>query len=552
MNNLLIIKSLEKSPELMTNPSVLKDYIEMGQNIFLSEKNFEEGRRVCLQGRDIALVQTSKNSAFYEVYLLALKYLARYFMDFDSYLIFVEHKRQPKDQFYLPRREVFRKLGVIQGLQDLLDDKLDILSISLATGVGKSTVEEFFVSYYMGLFPEKYNLFSSHTNSITDMFYRAVWSIISTDEYAWKEVFPNVQVESKSDKEQSINLGKFKPFKTLSCKSIGSATAGVTRANGLLCCDDLIEGKEEAFSPERLERKYEAYSIDLRTRKMEGCKELHICTRWSVHDVIGHLIAMYEDNPRARFIAVDCYDENGESVFTYKVNGFTTEYFHDLEESMDSVSFQCMFRSNPIEREGLLYAEEELNYYMGGLPCDVNGETKEPDAILGVCDTKDTGTDYNCLLVVYKYGNKCYLDDVVYDNGSPYVLDELNADCLVRNKVQLCRFESNKEGSRTGDEVQKLIEQKGGRCTITKKYTTANKETKIMVNSDWVKKHVLFKDKSEWSKMYKDFMTDVFRYVQLGKNKHDDSVDALAMLALYVQSFESSKVEVFDRSRLGL
>lgn len=552
MTNREIIEKIEQAPDLDTNSSRLKDFIEMGQNIFLSEDDFEEGKRVCEKGRDIALANAVTNTQFYDLYLLSLKYLARYFRDFDAYLIFVEHKRLPHEQFYLPRREVLRKLGVVQGIQDLLDDKLDILSISLATGVGKSTIEEFFVSYYMGLYPDKYNLFSSHTNSITDMFYRAVLSIITTEEYAWKEVFPDVGMESKSDKEQYINLGKFKPFKTLTCKSIGSATAGVTRANGLLCCDDLIEGKDEAFSPERLERKYEAYAIDLRTRKMQGCKELHICTRWSVHDVIGHLVASYEDNPRARFIAVDCYDENGESVFTYKREGFSTEYFKDLEASMDSITFQCMFRSHPIEREGLLYNEEELNYYMGGLPCDAEGNTKEADAIIGVCDTKDTGDDYNCLLVVYKYGNKCYLEDVVYDNGSPYVLDELNANCLVKNKVQLCRFESNKEGSRTGDEVQKRIEQMGGRCTITKKYTTANKETKIMVNSDWVKKHIIFKDKTEWTKMYKKFMEDVFRYVQLGKNKHDDSVDALAMLALYVQSFDDAKVNFYDRTVFGL
>lgn len=551
MRNKEIIQRLEQSLEKRVVPSVLKDFIDMGQNIFLVDNDFEEGRRVCMKGRDIALEKTRQNPAFYELYLLSLKYLARYFRDFDSYLIFVEYKREPKSQFYLPRRQVLRKLGIIQALQDLLDDKLDILSISMSMGTGKTTVEEYFVSYYMGLYPEKYNLYSSHTNAITDMFYRAVWSIISTEEYAWNEVFPSIQIESKSDKDQYINLGKFKPFKTLACKSIGSATAGVTRANGLLCCDDLIEGKEEAFSKERLEKKYETYAIDLVTRKMEGCKELHICTRWSVHDIIGHLIANNEDNPRARFIAIDCYDENGESVFNYKINGFTTEYFHSLEQTMDNISFQCMCRSKPMEREGLLYTEEELNYYMGGLPVDEDGFQKEPDAILAVCDTKDTGTDYNCLLVGYKYGQKIYLEDVVYDNCSPYVLDELNANCLVRNNVQLAQFESNKEGSRTGNEVQKLIEEKGGRCTIQKKYTTANKETKILVNSDWVKKHVIFKDKTEWDKMYTKFMNDACSYVQLGKNKHDDSVDALAMLALFVNSFEGAKVEVMSRASLG-
>ena len=552
MDNREIIARLESASDLTTNPLRLKDFIEMGQNIWLIENDFSEGKRICLKGRDIALSCVCRNGNYYDIYLLALKYLARYFYDFDSYLIFVEHKKNGTPQFYLPRREVLRKLGIPQAIQDLLDDKLDVLSISMATGTGKTGLGELFLSYYMGLYPEKYSLFSSHTSAITDKVYRDVINILTGDDYAWSEVFPNVSISSKSDKQQYINLGNFKPFNTFSCKSIGSATAGVTRANGILYCDDLIEGKEEAFSPSRLEAKYDSYAIDLKTRKLEGCKELHISTRWSVHDVVGHLIASYEGNPRARFIAIDCYDENGESVFQYKQDGFSTQYFKDLENTMDEVSFNCIFRSQPIEREGLLYPKESLQYYLGGLPVDETGEIKEADAILGVCDTKDTGTDYNCLLVGYKYDSIVYLEDVVYDNGSPYTLDELNAECLVRNKVQQCQFESNKEGSRTGNEVQKLIEEKGGRCTITKKYTTQNKETKIMVNSDWVKRHIRFKDPSEWNEMYKAFMKSVYSYVQLGKNKTDDGVDALAMFALFVQSFESSKVEIISRASLGL
>ena len=554
INSYEIIKKLEKLKELKKDPSRLKDYIEMGRNVLFLNDDFEEGKRVCLKARDIAQHKAASTGSYewYDIYLLSIKYLARYFRDFDSYLIFLEHKREPEEQFYLPRRKVLRDLNVVQSLQDLLDDKLDLLTISLACGVGKTTIEEFFTSYVMGLYPEKCNVFSSYTGKITDMFHRALCDIITSEEYAWKEVFPNVPIEAKSDKDQYINLGKFKPFKTLTCRSIDASTTGVTRAEGFLMCDDLVSGIEEALSPERLEKLYMKYVSDLKSRRKLGCKEIHIATRWSVHDPIGHLIVENEDNPRARFIAVDCYDENGESIFNYKYGkGFDTAYFKEMEKVMDDITFRCMYRSDPIEREGLLYHKSDLMFYLGGLPVDDDGNIKEPDAVLGVCDTKDTGTDFNCLLVGCKYGNNFYLEDVVYDNGSPYVLDELNAECIVKNKVQLCQFESNKEGSRTGNEVQKLIDAKGGRCTITKKYTTQNKETKILVNSDWVKKHVLFKDETEWTPMYRAFMKSIYSYVQMGKNKHDDGVDALAMLALYIQSFEGAQVEIISRSSLG-
>lgn len=553
MDNYEIIQRLEHASDLRNNPSRLKDYIEMGQNIFLSDNDYDEGKRVCLTGRDIALKQAYFNPQFYEVYLLSLKYLARYYRDFDSYLIFLEHKRDAEAQFYLPRREILKnKLGVIQGFQDILDDKLDILTVSLPCGTGKTSLCEFFLSYFMGIHPDLCNLYVSYTGTITDMFHRSMCDILFNDEYAWKEIFQDVALESKSDKEKYINLGSFKPFKSLTCRSIDASMTGATRAEGVIISDDLVSGTEEALNVTRLETLYQKYINDAKSRRKKGCKEISIATRWSVHDPIGHFIVENEGNDRARFIAVPCFDENGESNFNYKYDkGFDTAYFKEMQSVMDDITFRCMYLSDPIEREGLLYHEDDFEYYMH-LPYDDNGKIKETDSILGVCDTKDTGTDNNALLVGYQYGKKYYLEDVVYDNGSPYVLDELNAECLVRNNTQMCRFESNKEGSRTGDEVQKKIIQKGGRCSITKKYTTTNKETKIIVNSDWVKKHVVIKDKSLWNDMYKKFMKDVFSYVQMGKNKHDDAVDALAMFALFAQSFESSQVEIFDRSRLGL
>lgn len=553
MNNKEIINRLENASDLTTNPTRLKDYIEMGQNIFLSENDFEEGRRICEHGKQIALLNASKRVGYYDLYLLSLKYLARYFNDFDSYMIFLEYKRDTEAQFYLPRREILKnKLGVIQGFQDILDDKLDILTISLPAGTGKTSISEFFLSYFMGLYPDKCNLYVSYTGTITDMFHRAVCDIILSDEYAWSEVFPNVSLESKSDKEKYINLGSFKPFKSLTCRSIDASMTGVTRAEGIILSDDLVSGTEEALNVQRLDTLYQKYVNDAKSRRKKGCKEISIATRWSVHDPIGHFIVENEGNDRARFIAISCYDENGESNFDYKYDkGFDTAYFNEMERVMDDITFRCMYLSDPIEREGRLYHKEDLQFYLGGLPVDDSGFVKEADAILGVCDTKDTGTDYNCLLVGYKYGQKVYLEDVVYDNGSPYVLDELNADCLVRNNVQMCQFESNKEGSRTGNAVQQLIDEKGGRCSITKKYTTQNKETKIIVNSDWVKKHIIFKDESEQNEMYKKFMKNVYSYVQMGKNKTDDGVDALAMFALFIQSFETSKVEILSRASLG-
>ncbi|MBQ0111689.1 MAG: phage terminase large subunit, partial [Bacteroidales bacterium] len=391
---------------------------------------------------------------------------------------------------------------------------------------------------------------SSHSGFMTRMFYDAVLNIITSNEYCWSDVFPDVVFESNNAKEETINLGRWQPFKTLTCRPIRGSLTGVTRCEGFLYVDDLVSGIEEALSKDRLDKLYGEYTTDLKSRKKKKAKEIHIATRWSVHDIIGRLERLYEGDPRAEFIAVPDIDpKTGKSNFDYDYDvGFDEKYFHDMEMAMDDVSYRCLYKSDPIEREGILYHPTELKRYLGGLP------DKDADSILAICDTKDTGTDYNFLGVFYQYGDMYYLEDVVFKNIDPGTLDVLNSDMLVKHHVQQCQFESNKEGSRTANEVEKLVKEKGGRCHITKKYTTQNKETKIIVNSSWVKEHVIFKDPEEYEPKsdYGVMMSFLCSYTQLGKNKHDDAPDALAMFAQYVDSLLGSAVTVAKRSELGI
>lgn len=485
---------------------------------------------------------------YYNLYNQALLFLAQKHKDFDSYLLYVEKDRDPEDRYYQPRRN--KIYWLVQKMQRLIDDELDILSISMPPGTGKTTLGEFFISFVMGHYPNTPNLMSSHSGFMTRMFYDAVLNIITSNEYCWSDVFPDVIFEGNNAKEETINLGRWQPFKTLTCRPIRGSLTGVTRCEGFLYVDDLVSGIEEALSIDRLDKLYGEYTTDLKSRKKKKAKEIHIATRWSVHDVIGRLERMYEGNPRAEFIAVPDIDpKTGKSNFDYDYDvGFDEKYFHDMEMSMDDVSYRCLYKSDPIEREGILYHPTELQRYLGGLP------DREPDSILAICDTKDTGTDYNFLGVFYQYGDRYYLEDLVFKNIDPGTLDELNSDMLAKHHVQQAQFESNKEGSRTANEVERLVREKGGRCHITKKYTTQNKETKIIVNSSWVKEHVIFKDITEYEPKsdYGVMMSFLCSYTQLGKNKHDDAPDALAMFAQFVDALLGGEGQVMKRSELGI
>lgn len=607
---------------------------------------------------------------------------------FDSYCIYLEKEREPKERFYMPRRACLRRLGIPQAFQRLIDDELDLLTISLPPGTGKAsrltskvltptgfklmkdihvgdeviagngnkatvigvypqgvkpcykltlvdgrsteisgdhlwqvgiienyeeeerlaveiqttdyirehlrlwnhyipvfdverwemgeyvdidsidyigeeecqcimiddpchlyitddyiithntTLEKFFHSAVVGWFPMDFSLFYSHSGDITRMYYDGMVDIISnSDEYTWNEIFPELHIEGQNAKLEQLNVGKYKPFPSVQCTSVGAKNAGKVRASRFLFVDDMIGSIEEALNKNTLEKLWNAYSVDARQRKVQSpydgifCKELHLATRWSTLDVIGRLQTNYEDSDRAEFIAIPDIDERtGKSNFEYAIGGYTAENFHDIEILMDDISYRCLYKQDPIEREGLLYQDDELRRYID-LP------NREPDAIMGICDTKEKGIDYMFLPIFYNYDNDYYLVDCICDDNSDFGLQYKRlTDIIVRHNVQQVEFESNQGGSRIAFEIQKRLKERGCRCNITTKPTETNKETRIIVNSDWIKQNCLFLNKTEYSPKsdYGKMMSFMVGYSVTGKNKHDDVPDGLANFALFV------------------
>ena len=491
--------------------------------------------------RNICLEEVQTDLRFMDLYWKALHTLSRY--DFDSYMIYMERERPAKNRFYLPRRDQLLKIGATQLLQDLEDDKLDIAALSVVPGAGKTTLGEFYITWIIGRHVDDYNIFASHSGGICRLFYDAVDALTGSAEYKYAEIFPEVKRYSTNAKEMQINFGKYKPFKSLSCVSVGQNLAGRVRANRLLYADDLCSGIEEAVSKPRLDKLWQSYSVDLLQRRIDKCKELHVQTRWSVHDVVGRLKVKYAGNPRSRFVAVPDLDPvTGESNFNYKYGvGFSKEYFEDVANTMDDVSYRCLYKNEPIEREGLLYPEDSLRRYIT-LP------DREPDSITGICDTKAKGTDDMFLPCFYQYGSDYYMEDCICSDESDFEIQyQRIADIIINNRMQLVDFESNSGGDRVAEEVEKRIQGKQA-CGITMHYTTQNKETKIIVNAEWVKKHCLFKDKSLYipKSDYGKAMGLIMSYTVAGKNIKDDTVDGLAQFAQFTSNLVGAQTEIFE------
>ncbi len=531
-----------------------KDCLDLllNMNIDLPFKDNPDARNMAMKVSRYAHTVAARNAAltgsgnFDDIYWQYLLLEAQNYQ-VDSGLLYLEKNRIPKERFYEPRRNVFLQHNIIGSLQDLMDDKLDIFALSVPPGCGKSTLEDFFLSLVGGWFPNDFNLSSAHSSILTRSLYDGVLEIINDPvEYTWHEIFPNVEIQGTNAKETTVNLERNGRFKTWTFRSIDGSLTGATRCNRFLTADDLVSGIEEALNKNRLDTLWTKVVNDLRSRRLEGCKEFYIATRWSVHDPIGKLQQLYAGNPRARFIAVPALDENGKSNFLFTVNGFSEKYFNDAKESMDEISYNCLYQQQPVEREGLLLPPDKLKRFFFSKEDVPDGcadeyiiiPDKDADAIWAVCDTKDKGTDFESLPIAYQYGDKFFFPDVVFDDTTDYdILDRKTADILIRHNPHKIRFESNNVGNRVAHNIQKMITGKC-RAEIETKPTSANKETKILVNSDYIAKHFYFLHPSQYKAKsdYGLFMANVTTYTTRAKVPHDDGIDSLAMMAEYIQN----------------
>lgn len=519
------------------------DFFEMlriceSENYARAHELNREVKSLCSRAVLSPEVRLGDKTNFYELNRRALLFDA--LDDLDSYFQFMEYNREPEDRFYLPRRRIIKP--IIDALQQIEDDELDLLSISQPPGTGKTTIGVFFLTWVMGKYPLQPNLASAHSDKLTRSFYDRVLNIIEDPDYAWGEVFPGLRIVRRNANDETVDLEKVSDFATLTCRSIDGSLTGATRCEKYLYADDLVSGIEEALSINRMDSLWHKYTNDLKTRKKQNCKEIHIATRWSVHDPIGRLEAQYGENPRAKFLSLPALDENDESNFDYQYDvGFNTQYFLDMRANLDDVSWRALFQNEPIEREGLLFPTDDLNYYNGILPGG------EPDKIVAFCDVAWGGGDSLSMPFAYVYGEDAYIHDVIFNRSDKEITRPIVMGKIMEHMPHQARFEANNGGDEYCDAVDKLLREKGVKLNLSHRKApgNTNKIARIIQKSVEIK-NMYFRDSKNSSVEYRAFMRELTTFVTTGKNKHDDAPDSLAGLVLLIEG-DGGSVKVFKR-----
>ena len=504
------------------------------------QEEIRAGLKLAVDTRDFKTAEEFDNLLFRSLLFCAPHY-------FDAYLQAVEYGKPLDKKFYLPRRHYLRRY--VEGYQEVLEGKLDFLSISMPKRCGKSQLGINFTNMLSGKFPDRSTLMEGTGDDLVQSFYKGCLEYIQQpNDYHFYDIFPESKLVQTNADTKVINLLHKSRFPTVMCRSIDARQVGLSEATNLLYLDDCVEGREEAKNRQRLDDKWEVISGDIIGRAIEGTPIVICGTRYSLYDPIGHLQEeMQKQGKRCKIIETPALDPvTDESNFEYIREGrkvFTTQYFRDQREMLSAEQFESEFQQQPFQAKGILFPEASLNRYFE-LPVD-----REPDSIIAVCDTADKGADYCSMPIAAVYGDEVYIVDVVFDDSPPEVTKPECAKALMDNLVVAGTFESNNAGTYFARDVQQILTDRKYVCNIRTKRTISNKQTRIEFASDNIIKHFYFKDPSLYARnsQYAMFMKQVTTYTRSGKVPHDDAPDSLSLLENELRGLVGAKVEVFKR-----
>ncbi len=466
-----------------------------------------------------------------KTYFLAGRY------NFDDYMVACEWNREPKARFWLPRRKVLEgKHKIATQIQEFIDDPEALyLGFSMPPGTGKSTLIKFLLAYMAGKYPQSANMYVSYSDGMIKLMLDSEKAILTdTAEYCHNEIFPGNGMPLISAEYKTISYRRAGDFPTLGLVSMSGSVTGRTRANKFLVVDDLVKNKEEARSPERLEKLYQDYTATITTRCIgDQVKIVALGTIWSSYDVISRTKAEHGEDPRYKFIAIPVWDENEVSNFEYDhPDRYTTEKIRDIKATIDSADFECLFMQHGIEKEGLAFPADGLNYYNGILP------DGQPDNIVFVNDVAWGGGDALSMPIAYVYGQDVYIHDWIFDRRDKTCTKPRVVAKILQHKIKMGRTEANNGGDEYSDDVYRILrEQHGYSINMSHKKAPTNmaKLTRIEQHAPTVRSYYFRADTCR-DDDYRKAMNELTGFSFTMKNVHDDAADSMAMLADYLSN----------------
>jgi hypothetical protein len=386
--------------------------------------------------------------------------LIRYEIAYRSFWHFCLHY----DKEFFERRLFLKE--VADSLQEIEEDKINSLSVSMPPRAGKSYIISLFCAWTIGRNPSLSVMRNTCTATLYVKFSYDVRTIVKSEKF-----------RTSFDGKLSEDKSNLQGWNTNSAKMVSYFGAGVGGtiigfgATKVGITDDLYRGLEDALSDTVNDRIIQWKEATHDSRFESGCKRIDIGTRWSINDMIGRNM---ENDVYDKSIIVQALDNN-EKSFCEDV--MTTEEYLLKRKKTPPEIWSAEYQQNPVDIKGRLFNNlEEIT------PKEFEELKDKIEGYIAYCDVADMGNDYTSLAIAGIIGNKVYVVDYLFNRSNTDVTIPMVADMLNKWNVNYCRIESNSMGAMFSRSVQKLVTK----TKILQVHNTQNKITRIIMQSAFI------------------------------------------------------------------
>lgn len=232
------------------------------------------------------------------------------------------------------------------------------LIINMAPRHTKSEFASYlFPAWFLGRFPGKKIIQSSHTAELAVGFGRKVRNLVDQDDY--KKIFPGVTLRSDSKA-----AGRWSTNRNGEYFAIGIGGAVTGKGADLLIIDDPHSEQEgQSADPSAFDHAYEWYTSGPRQRLQPGGSIVIVMTRWSKRDLTGQIIkaaAQRNNTDEWEVVEFPAIMPSGKPLWP---EFWPLKELEALREELPAPKWQAQYQQSPTSEEGALVKREWWNIW---------------------------------------------------------------------------------------------------------------------------------------------------------------------------------------------
>jgi predicted phage terminase large subunit-like protein len=204
-------------------------------------------------------------------------------------------------------------------------------------------------AWFLGNFPEKKVIQTSHTAELAVGFGRKVRNLVDQDVYT--EIFPGVGLQQDSKAAGRWNTNKGGDYFAI---GVGGAVTG--KGADILIIDDPHSEQEAAMAasnPEVYDKVYEWYTSGPRQRLQPGGSIVIVMTRWAARDLTGQVVksAAQRSGEEWEVIEFPAILPSGNPLWP---QFWSLEELEALREELPNSKWQAQYQQNPVGNESAI------------------------------------------------------------------------------------------------------------------------------------------------------------------------------------------------------